>query len=282
MVLSVIVVVCALTASFALWLNRAVYDSENFSRSTVTVIQKPAVRNAVSGEIVDRIIEELPEGINIPEGVVAGPARSVVSSLLADPSFRPVLEKLATQLDKAITADEPTAIRLDTRDIKAEAKPLVNTINAQLNTNVQVTDLPDSFVLIKKGLIPSISSWGIVLLWLGPILGVIGAVIVVAMLLLATAETRPMVLKVLGLTLAVGSVLFIALIGLMRSPVVASVEGANAKVIAGNLFSTLTSSLASQTWVLAGIGLVLAAVGYLLPRLAVQPAPVAKQRRKAA
>jgi len=276
-VLSVIVVVCALTASFALWLNRAVYDSENFSRSTVTVIQKPAVRNAVSGEIVDRIIEELPEGINIPEGVVAGPARSVVSSLLADPSFRPVLEKLATQLDKAITADEPTAIRLDTRDIKAEAKPLVNTINAQLNTNVQVTDLPDSFVLIKKGLIPSISSWGIVLLWLGPILGVIGAVIVVAMLLLATAETRPMVLKVL-----VGSVLFIALIGLMRSPVVASVEGANAKVIAGNLFSTLTSSLASQTWVLAGIGLVLAAVGYLLPRLAVQPAPVAKQRRKAA
>lgn len=282
-VFSIVAVVCLLTANFVLWLNNTIYNRTNFSQTTVTVLQKTAVRNAVSSEIVDRVIKELPENIEVPKSVIEGPAQSIISGLLSNPSFKPVLDNFADQLNQVITS-KPKAIKIDTTDIKKDAKPLVDRINREIRNDIQLDDLPDSIVLVKKGAVPSVFGGSVFLLWLGPVLGVIGIAIVVAMILVPTRENRPTALKILGLTLAVGSVVFIALTGLMRTPMTASISDENMRVIADGMYTAFSSSLINQTWILAIAGAIILAAGFLLPLILKpsKPAKVKRARKKAA
>ena len=165
-----------------------------------------------------------------------------------------------------ITAKEPQSVTVDISAIKGFIKPIAGALDKRFGASVQVGDVPDSLVLIQKGEIPSIYGWAVVLLWVGPILGLIGIAILAGLIWRAASEDRPAVLRVAGSVLAIGSVVFVVLVRGMKAPILASVTSGNGKIIVGDIFDAFSAGLTAQTWLLAIIGLILIGAGYVLPR----------------
>lgn len=262
-ILSIVAVLFVLTMNFSLWLNGTIFDRENFSKITVDTIQQSEVTDAISAELVDTALQNRP----LVKNLVGDTVQSAISGLLASERLQPVLEKLADRFNVLLTSKTPQEVVIDTTGVKTFIKPLANAINEQSGGQISDANLPDEVVLVQKGEIPSIYSWGVVMIWLGPILGFIGIGIFVALIWAAGAQYRQRSLKITGISLIVSSLLFIILVGSTKSSILASVTNSNAKVIADNLFSAYTNSLTNRTWILAIIGGALTVTGYFLPQI---------------
>lgn len=259
--LSILAVIFILVFNFSFWLNRSIFDKEAFVNETVTVIQSQDVRNAIAGEIIDQAFADLP----LIRETVGDFAQSAISGLLGSRAIKPVIRALAAGFNDLITAKEPKAVVIDTSGIVNFIKPIASAVNQRLGTQIP-TDLPTSIVLVKKGQIPTIYSWGMVLLWVGPVVGLIGLGIIVGMIWVSHASKRRSVLKIIGATLALGGVIFIILVSMFQSPILASIDSENVRTIVSNIYSAFAGRLMAQTWLLVFIGVLFVVVGYTLPR----------------
>ncbi len=272
-VLAIVSALFLLTANFALWLNNSIFDRQAFARTTVDVVKTQDVRNAIGAETVNQVFKDNP----VVKRVLGDTIQSAISGLLASQAAQPVLQEVAQEANILITAPEPQEVKFDISGVKAFIKPIASALNKETGRTIASTKIPNSIVLIKKGEVPSIYSWGVVLLWLGPILGLIGLGIIVGLIWRAGFDRRPSVLRVTGLTLAIGSLIFIILIRTLKAPMLASIVSANVRVIADSIFDAFAGQLTGQTWWLVIAGVAIAAIGYLLPR-ARETEPARKMR----
>lgn len=275
--LSITALMFVLTANFSIWLNNSIFDRQAFVNTTVQTIQEPQARKAISGEIVGTAFKSLP----IVQGVVGEPLQSAINGLLGSERFKPILEGLAEKLNIMLTAKTPQSVVVDISGLKTFIKPIAGALDKQLGQTIPVADLPDSLVLIAKGEIPSIYSWAVVLLWVGPILGLLGLAIIIGLIRRSGNEQRPETLKTIGSILAVGSLVFIVLIKVLKAPILASVSSSNAKIVVGDLFDAFAGALTRQTWLPAIAGLVLIGVGYLITRVKTETTAAQKLKEAA-
>lgn len=276
--LCILAVLFILAANFAIWLSGSIFDRRAFTKTTVDVIKRPETRNAISAEIVGTAFKDVPA----VRSAIGEPIESAISGLLASDRFEPALSGLAEKTNILLTAKQPQAVIIDVSGIKGFLKPIAGALDGRFRKQIIAGDLPDSITLIKKGEIPSTYGWASIVLWVGPILGLIGLAFLFGLVWSATAETRPQTLKAIGATLAIGSLVFMILIRIMRAPVVAAVQSSNGKIIVGNLFDAFSGRLTSQTWLLAVTGLAVVGTGYLLARVRQTEPPAERGMKEAA
>lgn len=265
---SIVAVVFLLVASFSLWLNSNIFNRQNFTTTTVEVVRKPAVRSAISAEVIDQVFKNSP----ILQQIAGDTLNSAVVGLLGSSAAKPILTQVADQANILITSPNPQAVAIDISSVRGFIKPIASVVNKNLGGSISAANVPKEIVLIKQGEVPSIYSWGVVLLWLGPILGLIGLGILIGLIWRAGDAARTSVLKTTGATLSIGSVIFIILVATLKAPILASIVSANVRVIADNIFDAFAGKLMGQTWILFVAGLFLVAAGYLLPRVRKMPA----------
>lgn len=267
-----------LVANFSIWLGGSIFNQDAFSETAVTVIRTRPVRDAVSATIIDEALKDVPE----LRGPVSSSLKDVISGFLAGSTARPVLESLAKGVNKSFTAQEPTAVKLDLRNIIEQIQPFLATLNREFGVSITTAEVPKTIVVVEKGEIPSIYGWGVPLLWLGPVLGVFGLALIIGSIWFAGAA-RALVLRVNGVVLAISALLFLLLTRFAATPLSAMAQNKNARLITLKLFDAFSARLAAQTWLLVGVGVLLAATGFLFPRLAgTSSAEAPKDQKQAA
>ena len=273
-----------LIANFSIWLGGSIFNRDAFSNTAVTVIRTGPVRDAISAAIIEDVLKKVPTLKAAPDvrASVGSSLKGIVSGILASNTARPVLENLAAGVQKSFTAQQPTAVKFDLRSTVRQLQPFVATINREFDVHISTSELPKTIVVVKKGELPSIYGWGVPLLWFGPLLGVFGLALIIGAVWFA-GSARALVLRVNGVVLTIFALVFLALVRFAASPLSAMVQTENARVITLKLFDAFSAQLTAQTWILVGTGALLAAAGFLLPRLAgAPPAEEAKSEQRAA
>lgn len=273
-----------LIANLSIWLGGSIFNRDAFSNTAVTVIRTGPVRDAVSAAIIEDALKNVPALKDAPDvrASVGSSLKGIVSGILASNTARPVLENLADGIQRSFTAQNPRAVRLDLRSTVKQLQPFVATINREFDVNISTSELPKTIVVVKKGELPSIYGWGVPLLWFGPLLGIFGLALIVGAVWFA-GPARAMVLRVNGTVLTIFALVFLGLVRFAATPLSAMAQSENARIVTLKLFDAFSAQLATQTWILAGAGAVLAAVGFLLPRFAgAPPVEEAKSEQRAA
>lgn len=259
--LSILAVILLLVFSFSYWLNANIFNKQNFINKTVDVIERQEVRNAISAEIVDQAFADLP----LIRETVGDFAQSSIAGLLGSRAVQPVLRAAAGGINNLITSPNPKAVTIDTSGVSRFIIPIATAVNKQLGTQINTGNIPKSLTLLEKGQIPSIYSWGIVLLWVGPIAGIIGLGLIIAMIWMAKPERRRSVLKAIGMTLVIGGIITNILMSMLESPILAGIQSENIRVVASNIYRSFAGSFIFQNWILVAIGVLVVASGYILP-----------------
>ncbi len=259
--LSIAAIIFLLVANFSLWLNNNIFSRDTFVKTVVSTVRTHEVRNAIASETVDQLFENSP----ILDRLAGNTLTSAISGLLASDLARPVLDRMAARVNILLTSKRPMGIEFDISPIKGFVKPITSVLEKRFGLAESQQKLPNTITLVKKGEFPSIYSWAIVLLWIGPIVGLIGLGTIIGLIWKSTHEQRPSVLKVIGASMTIGAFLFIVLTTLLKAPILASISSSNAQIIAENLFDAFAGKLTAQTWILTVAGLLLVGAGYLIP-----------------
>jgi len=262
-VLSIVSVILILIASYALWQNTQIFNSETFSKKTARAIQSQQARDAIASEIIEEAFADFP----IINQLVGDFAQSAVSGLLKNRAVEAIIESFAEEVNMVLTSNKPKEISIDISGIVDFLKPIVKAADPKLGAELAKIDLPDSIVLAKKGDIPSLYSLGVVMFWLGPVAGIGGIGLIVALIWVANKNRKSYVLKVIGLVLAIGSLIFLFFIGSLESTIVNTMEGENLRTIADSVYDSLAGRLKWQTWILIVLGVISIILGYWSPWL---------------
>lgn len=267
-----------LIANFSMWLGGSIFNREVFSQTTVTVMRTRPVREAVATVIINKGLKDFPE-LQEP---VSSSFKSIVSDFLASKTARPALEGLANGVQKSFTSPNPTAVTLKLNTLVKGVQPSVDRINREFNVNISTTKLPGSIIVVNKGGMPSIYSWGAPFLWLGPLFGIFGIIMIAAAFGFGGAD-RWFVLGVNGAAIAISALAFLLLVRFASSPMTAIVQDDTTRVITQKIFDAFMGQLSARTWALAGIGAALAVLGFGIQRLAGKsPTELPADQQKAA
>lgn len=273
--LAVIAVVFILTANFSLWLGNNIFNRQAFVDTTVAVARDRTVREATADEFTSMLFEDHP----ILSRIAEEPVNDVIVGLLGSDAVKPAMEAVAGRLNDLLTAKNPQGVSVDLSGADRFLGPVAVALGRELQVEVP-RQLPDRLVIVEKGEIPSIYGWGSMMLWLGPVLGLIGIAILAGLALAARGGERLPVAKTEGLALTIGSAVFILLVLIMRAPVLADVSNQNMRVIVGSVFDAFARTLVLQTLLLAVIGLVPVVVDFIVARWGHEGAQVLHLRRR--
>ena len=255
--LSIAAAVLLLLADFGLWMQRDIFDEDRFVERTVEIIGTKKVRTAIADEVVETAFQDFPAAKEVFEGFL----ESTLASLLDSQIIKPAIEELAQQIHQAMTSPDPQAVGLDISSVTGPVKSVVKEIPG-LDSEVKkvVRAVPDKVVLLKKGEVPSIYTFGTVFIWLGPIAGLAAIGILIWIIWAAGIGRRSYALRTAGVSLAIVSLIGILLVQVFRGPVMAGISG-NLEIIVESIYDSFSAGLVRQTWWLLISGVIMAVIG---------------------
>lgn len=256
--LTVLATLLILFANFYLWLNRYIFNPQNFKEISTNAILSDESRQAISAEVVDAAIGDKP----LIKEVVGQRLESVITALLDSSVSQTLVEKLSLDLQKHITSPEKKDISINLAAVKSIVKPLTEAISPGQPTTIETNQIPDNIILARKNTIPSIYSWGKTVLWLGPISFIAGVSLFIYMIF--RTDEKSWLLKISGISLVIGSVISIIIPYLFMPALFASISNANAKLVLENIFLGFAAKMTQQSLILLNIGFVFIIVGYFV------------------
>lgn len=246
-------------ANSAIWVNRQVFNTQNFTSTAVTAVTSDSSRQALASEIVDRALADRP----VVKNVAGNTATRLVSGLLGTSQFNEALTKAVGKIQVYVTSKEQKSVSLDLSGVK-------NTVNTLLTiadnrgadtdqASQRVNNIPDELVLVDADNIPSFYSLGVALLWLAPLCLVL-AIGLLAYPYIRHPEQYYQIALVQGVAI-VGAGLLSLLVGpLFRPPALARVLSPNMRIVIGNLYDAFIATFNKQSAYLVAFGLIVMVV----------------------
>lgn len=254
--LSSLAVLFLLVANSALWVNRTIFNTENFSQITTDSLLSESSRNAMANEVVDQALKDRP----VVKNVVQEPATKFISGLLATSQAQAGVERVVSKLHIVLTSEDTENVEIDLTGIKQTASKLIDLANKEDGqAATKVESLPDKITLLDTSQFPKFYKLGTAFMWLAPI------TLVAGLLILAWPHIKAKKVKLdvlLSQGLIVLAAYFIGLLfgPLFRPPVLAQFNNANLRTVAENLYNSFIASFNSQIQLLLVLGLVMVAV----------------------
>lgn len=262
--LAVIAAVLLVVANSAFWLNRYIFDANNFASQATASLTSESSRNAVAAVVTDKIYEDRP----VIKNVLGNTTQKLVSGLLGTSQFSNALDSAVGRLHVALTSNNRESLVLNLEGIKTTATKIVTTLDDSA-TGENIDKVPDQITLIDASKLPNFYKFGVVFLWMAPV-AMVGAVIALVYPYTKEREQYKKILFIQGVALTSASVLALLIGPLFRPPLLGNVADPNARVVVGNVYNAFMTSFNNQTMylVVAGV-LVLVVTGglYLVPKL---------------
>lgn len=253
-VLSSLAVLFLIIANSAVWINKSVFNTQNFSEITTKSLLSESSRGAIADEIVQQALSDRP----IINSAVQEPASKFISGLLATTQAESAVSRAASRLQIAVTSEYKENIEIDLSSIKQTAAKLID-LAGQDRESTNIDNIPSKITLVDVSKIPEFYKLGTLFMWLGPIALVIG------LLLLAEPHLRAKRLRLelllgQGFIVLAGYLLGLLIGPLFRPPVLSQFNNVNLRLVAENIYNNFVASFNSQLRFMLVLGLIMIAV----------------------
>lgn len=274
--LSLLVTLLVLMASTSYWLSANIYDADKFVETTVGVIQKEEVRTAIANEMVDQVLEGNPFfHVYFSEPVV-----SAISGFIGSSEVTPIFEKMAYRVHTLLTSPEPQGVSIDLSGLKANVELLSTVLSAVTEAGIPELEIPDEIVIIEKGSVPSVYRPTIGFVSFGPFALLLAIIITVLMVIAVEAKERARVIEILGITIALGGIVFSGLIPSFQPMVITQFASPNTRFIAQEVYNIFSQDLIIRTSYVILVGVVIFIIGLVYGNIELKKNGTYKLRRK--
>lgn len=216
----------------SVWYSRNILDSNTFVSKTTQILQSEQVRNSISNEVLERAAQRRPILGRVTQPILS----KVVSGVLASDLFSNAYERIARELHLQLTSKDPRQISVNVSPAKNFVVLLTRDEDPQL-----VTNIPDEIILIRKNQIPSLYKFGTTLSILGPVLLIIGLILLVD--LWRKFENKRTYIVILGLVFAASGFIVYGLVPAIGNYIAAHSDSANVANIIRQVYFEFTYSV---------------------------------------
>ncbi len=246
-------------ANSALWANRYIFDTDNFTSTAVTSITSESSRKALATEITDRALADYPKA----SAIVGDKAASLLTGLLGSDTVEKITTKAVSKLQVFLTSPVREPVEYNFVGLKETITKLIEVTGREDETRIDVTKIPDSVTLFDPADYPNFYNASVTLNWLSPI-AFLGAVALIGWPYAKRRTQFRWTLLSQGVII-VGAGLFAMLLGpLFRPLLLGEIQSPNVRVIVGNLYDAFIATFNSQSLAIVLVGvLMMAAVGVL-------------------
>ncbi|MEI7682907.1 MAG: hypothetical protein WCJ24_01230 [Candidatus Saccharibacteria bacterium] len=244
-------------ANSAIWVNQAIFNTDNFAATAVSSITSDSSRQALAQEVVDRALVDRP----VIKNVVGSTATKLISGLLDSDRFTKVLTVAVSKLQVYLTSSQQKSITLDLTGVKSTIDKLITLADStglDVNANGErVNNLPDQLVLVDANNVPSFYTYAVIFMWVAPLC------VLMALALLVYPYFRDrrryyQIALVQGTVIAVTALLLLLLGPLFRPPVLSNVTSPNMRIVVENMYNAFIALFNNQAYIMFGLGVVLA------------------------
>lgn len=252
-----------LIANSALWVNKTIFNTENFSQITTDSLLSESSRNAVATEIVDKALADRP----VAKNVAGEQATKFISGLLATSQAETAVQKVSSRLQIMLTSEHSENVELDLTGIKQTVTKLIDLAGSeqQDSQTAKVESIPDKITIVDTSKIPTFYQLGTLFLWLAPIALISGMLILAAPHIKAKKLDLDLLMKQ-GLIVLGGWIIGLLVGPLFRPPFLAQFNSSNIRTVAENLYNSFIASFNAQMELILGLSLIMIFVP-LLARL---------------
>ncbi len=236
-------------ANSAVWVNRYIFDTNNFTNVATTSITSESSRNAIAGQIVNKALEDYPTARN----VIGNSATNVISGILGSDQVENILTKVISKLQVAVTSNNQQSITIDLSGPKDLITKVVDVVGQYRDIKINPDNIPSEITILDKDKIPDFYKYSVVFLWLGPI-AFIGAVVLIIFPYAKWRSDYKIILATQSAALLLAS-LFGLLVGpLFRPPILSRVATPEGRTVVGNLYNAFIATFNHQTVMLVWVG----------------------------
>lgn len=243
-----------LLANSAIWVNRAIFDTNKFTQISTDALLADTSRNALAGEIVDNALKNNPT----VAAVVTEPATNIISGLLNSQQAKNAAAKVIGKVQILLTSKNPQNIEYDLTGIKSTISKLLTVVNKDQAVD-KIAALPDNLVIFDASKVPSMYQYGVAMTLLAPFAFLAALGLLIVPHVKKSFKTEKMLLVQGGVLIGTG--LLALLLGpVFRPPVLAQVANINLRVVVENFYNAFIASFNKQTMYLIYAGLILVAI----------------------
>lgn len=240
-----------LIANSAVWVNRTVFNTRNFSSITTNSLLSESSRGAISDEIVQQALSDRP----FIRNVVQEPASKFIPGLLATTQAESALNRAASRLQIAVTSEHKENVEIDLSSVKSTAAKLID-LAGQGQETTNIDKIPSKVTLVDVSKIPEFYKLGTFFIWFGPLALALGLLLLAAPHL-RSKRLRLDILPAQGCIIIAGYLLGLLAGPLFRPPVLSQFTNSNFRLVAENLYNSFVSSFNSQLKLVLIIGIVM-------------------------
>lgn len=256
-----------LISNSALWINRQIFNTGNFSETAVSSITSQSSRDAIAAKITDETLSNHPRIQNVVDDSLV----KLISGLLDGDRFETVLSKSISKLQVYLTSANQQDVVIDLSSAKGVINRLVevsarngNTDNARQRLN----NIPDQIVIIEAKNIPDFYKYAVAMNFLAPV------AFLLALALLAYPYFRNLKDYLSIMAIQGFAIIFAGLAGLLIGPLfrpvaLGPIQDPNVRVIAGNLYDSFIATFNNQTMMMIAAGLVVCAAALIIKAVTV-------------
>lgn len=240
---------------FSIWYSNNILNQQKFVTTTTQVLQSEEVRNAISDEIVVTVQQRRP----IVGSIAAPLVTKIIAGIMDTNFYANVNTKLAQEIQIQLTSANPKEVFVDLRSTKDTLGPIVEKADPEL-----LKDVPDKIVLVKKNQIPSLYEIGTLITIGGPILLIVG-LIMLAIIWRRITDKRDYIV-ILSLTFAASGLLVYFLVPAVGNYLVAQTDSSNLALIINNIYIAFTNSISQFAFNVLIAGVIVALLAKFVRR----------------
>lgn len=241
----------------AIWVNRYIFNTDNFSSVVTTSLTSESSRQAIAQGVADRALADRP----VLQKVAGDVPVRIISGLLGTTQASNAVDTVVSKLQVAVTSNNQESIAIDLSGIKSTVTQLVDVAsNLGREPRVNPDNIPSEIVLIDKDDIPDFYRIGVAFLWIAP-LALIGALAALAYPYIKNRGEYKTILAIQGACVAAAGLLALLVGPLFRPPLLANIERAAGRAVVGNLYDAFIATFATQSWYVIGLGVLMLVLG---------------------
>lgn len=254
-----------LIVNSAIWVNRQIFDENNFTNTTVSSLTSQSSRDAIAGKITDKALQNYPR----LQAAADDRLNKLISGLLDGERVHTVLTKSVSKLHVYLTSRNQQDVVINLAGVKDTINQLAEITGRAENGGQligKVNSMPDQIVLVNAANVPDFYKYGVAVSFIAPIALLI-ALVLIALPYIKDRASYLSIMLVQGVTLIIVGLIAMLTGPLFRPVALSSISDPNGRVIAENLYNSFIVSFNRQNLILVILGLLICLAVFVTPVL---------------
>lgn len=244
-----------MVANSAVWVNRQLSDTDNFTKTAVTSLTSESSTDALATEIVDKALADYP----LIKSVVDDTAINFVSGLLGSGRMEQAMTAVVSRLQIFLTSPQKQPVVINLEGAKTTVNQLIQLSGREGQAKFDPNKIPNEITVFDPANYPNFYQYTVILTWLSPLLA-IGALALLAWPYIQDRSRYREVMIIQGVCVAVAGILALLVGPLFRPVALGNIASPNMRVVIGNLYDAFIATFNNQTMIVIGVGLLVVAI----------------------